>query len=303
MFLSADFNLAHYPLWTALITPFNSNGEIDFETLEKLLHEQENASNGVLILGSTGEGLALNKSEKEKVVTYCCQKKLKVPLMVGIGGFNLPETIEWVDFLENQNVHCYLLVTPLYSKPQAHGQYHWFKSLMDRSQRPCMLYNIPGRSGCALNLEAVEKLSSHPRFWAIKEASGKVSDFKAYQEKVSNTPISVFSGDDGMLPDYYPYRASGLVSIASNIWPKATHQWVKKVLSNKADLLEVHLWRECCQSLVSKSNPIPCKVLMHHLGRLQSPYLRPPLSYEEIESTQELVMAHQRIGAWLEGQV
>jgi len=93
--------------------------------------------------------------------------------MVGIGGINLNETIKWVEYLETINhVLCYLMVTPLYAKPGAIGQYKWFKALLDKSSRPSMLYNIPSRAGVALSVEAVGKLKDHHNFWAIKSLEG-----------------------------------------------------------------------------------------------------------------------------------
>ena len=109
------------------------------------------------------------------------------------------------------------MVTPLYAKPGTAGQTNWFRTLMDQSSRPCMLYNVPGRSGVSLSLKTVENLKGHKNLWSIK-ASGNPLDFQKYSS--ISPSISVFSGDDAMLPEYVPLNCKGLVSVAANCWQK-----------------------------------------------------------------------------------
>ena len=289
-------NINEYPLWTALITPFQNDGSIDFDALKALVKEQERAKCGLLILGSTGEALNLDDEEKRKIIEYVCQLSPKVPLMVGVGGINLDKTARWVDYLEGLPIHALLLVTPLYSKPGPKGQYQWFKHLMDRASRPCMLYNIPGRTGTSLHLEAIKKLNGHPHFWAIKEASGSTADFSNYVEAAPNA--KVYSGNDPMLPSYAPLGAKGLVSVASNAWPLETKQYVKQALNGT--LKESHVWEDASRALFAASNPIPVKILLSNQKRINSPILRSPLTHEELEDYAVLETAHKNIENWME---
>ena len=220
-------NISNYPLYTALITPLKEDSSVDYDALEGLLREQEEANNGILVLGSTGEALNLDKEEKEKIFKFASDLNLKVPLMAGIGGINLRETKEDINFLNELNYHCYLLVTPLYAKPGKVGQTDWFKALLDISKKPCMLYNVPSRTGTSLNIETVSELNSHPNFWAIKEASGSVDDFKNYVDATNGQ--LVYSGDDALMNDFARHGAKGLVSVASNVWPKETNILFKSV--------------------------------------------------------------------------
>src|SRR5690606_30822499 len=119
-------------------------------------------------------------------------------------------------------------VTPLYAKPGAKGQIQWFKTLMDAVSRPVMLYNVPGRTAVAMSLEAVGALNSHKNFWAIKEASGSVEKMKEYLKAAGGK--QVYCGDDALTPDFVQAGAVGLVSVASNAWPKETHLYVKQCL-------------------------------------------------------------------------
>ena len=290
------FNLQTFPLWTALITPFTQEGQVDYPSLTKLLKRQEKAGNGLLILGSTGEALNLGENERKSIIEFVCAQKLTVPIMAGVGGINLPETLDWVAYLEKLAIHAYLMVTPLYAKPGAEGQYHWFKTLMDAVTRPVMLYNIPGRAGVALHHLAVQRLQDHPNFWAIKEASGSAEEFARYQHDAPQGVV--MSGDDPLLPNYVPHGCQGLVSVASNLWPEETKLYMELAL--KGGLKNAPLWKECCQALFLASNPIPAKVLSHQLGLISTPNLRAPLTHLELNAgqIQTLQAAHEKILAW-----
>ncbi|PIK15724.1 4-hydroxy-tetrahydrodipicolinate synthase [Halobacteriovorax sp. JY17] len=289
-------NLNEYKLWTAVITPMKADGSVHYEDLTKVLRDQESAGNGILILGSTGESLNLDEDEKVKILEHTLSLGLTAPIMVGVGGINLNQTRSWVDYLETLDVHAYLLVTPLYAKPGKIGQYEWFKSLLESSSRPCMLYNVPGRTGVKMSFEAIEMLKDHPNFWAIKEASGSTEDFAKY---VAAAPKAlVYSGDDAMLPDYTPLGAKGLVSVASNVWAKKTHLYVTKALANELNADEKKLWNECSNSLFMASNPIPVKRLMQIDGQISTNVLRAPLTHKEIEDDSILRSSHSKINEW-----
>jgi 4-hydroxy-tetrahydrodipicolinate synthase len=284
------------PLWTALVTPLNRNGKLDENGLIQLIGEQEKAGNGILILGSTGESLNLTLAEKHRVVELAVSLKPEVPLMVGVAGHDLASVLEWIGYLETLPVQAYLMVTPIYSKPGAEGQYQWFKTLMDRSTRPVMLYNVPGRTACALNLEAVERLSNHPRFWAIKEASGSVEQFRKYRAAAGRG--EVYSGDDAMIPDFASFGASGLVSVASNAWPAATRLYTRMALDMELKQLDIGLWKVVCETLFMASNPVPVKALLASLGRISSPMLKLPLHHNDLKTLDPLLEASENVETW-----
>tara|TARA_B100000925_G_C21966246_1_gene455704 strand:+ start:44 stop:931 length:888 start_codon:yes stop_codon:yes gene_type:complete len=281
-------------LWTALITPMNEDGSIDYQTLKELCEQQNEAGNGILVLGSTAEALNLNTDEKKRIFEYVPSLNLNVPLMAGIGGINLDSTIEDINYLNNLNYDCYLLVTPLYAKPGEKGQTHWFHSLLERSNKPCMLYNVPGRTGCSLNLQTVSSLKNHPNFWAIKEASGSPIDFEKYVK--ASSPKLVYSGDDAMLVNYSPLGCKGLVSVASNCWPKQTHLYTNLALSN--ELQDDHKWATWSNNLFLASNPVPVKSLMHHLGVIKSPNCRAPLNHGDMEHIDTLIQSSNEVTSW-----
>jgi len=122
--------MKEFPLWTAIVTPMHADGSIDYKSFETLIRQQEEAGNGVLILGSTGEGLNLHEEEKRELVEFTHDLDLVVPLMVGIGGFNLSAQVDFIHFCNELKPDAFLLVTPLYAKPGAEGQFESFSELM-----------------------------------------------------------------------------------------------------------------------------------------------------------------------------
>jgi 4-hydroxy-tetrahydrodipicolinate synthase len=286
--------LNDYPLWTAVITPMDNDGNVHYDDLTRVLKAQDEAKNGLLILGSTGEALNLDMDESKKILDHSLSLGLNSPIMVGVGGINLGQTKEWIKYLETLKVDAYLLVTPLYAKPGKIGQYEWFKELMDLSTRPCMLYNVPSRTGISMNFEAVSMLKDHKNLWAIKEASGSAEDFAKY---VAAAPSArVYSGDDALLSDFAPLGCKGLVSVASNVWPSQTHKYVEMALDNT--LKEKAMWTECSNTLFLASNPIPVKALMAHDSQISTNVLREPLTHKDLESIDELASSHAKINEW-----
>jgi 4-hydroxy-tetrahydrodipicolinate synthase len=289
--------LDQYPLWTAMVTPFTDKGVIDFESFKNLIIKQQESGNAILILGSTGEALALDVKEKQQVVEFVNNLQLSIPVMVGVGGFRLQEQLEWIEFCNQQKINCFLLVTPLYAKPAIKGQTAWFQALLDKAEHPCMLYNIPSRTGVSLYPEVLTALQGHPNLWALKEASGILEDFRNYQ--LATPKISLYSGNDDLMPDYALMGGKGLVSVVANVWPKATKLYVEKSLvGDKQQLLP--LWQGACKALFQVSNPIPAKVLLHQKHWIKSPMLRPPLTHEDIKDIEQLLNIDQTITHWFE---
>jgi 4-hydroxy-tetrahydrodipicolinate synthase len=288
--------LNEFKLWTALVTPLNDDGSISIVDLKKLLKRQESAENGIVVLGSTGEALNLSLDERKLVVQTTVAMKLKVPVMVGVAGHDLSSVLDWLSFLEGVAIDAYLMVTPIYSKPGAEGQYQWFKSLLDNVSRPSMLYNVPGRTACALNTDAVTRLSAHDNFWAIKESGGSVESFLRYSKSV--TKGYVYCGDDPLLPDFVPFGSTGLVSVASNIWPKETHAYVELALRNELNQKDLFIWKTASNALFIASNPVPAKALLALVGQIASATVKLPLHQDDMKSPEVLIEASKMVRNW-----
>lgn len=287
------------PLWTALVTPFNEDNSVDFTSLKKIATAQADAGNGILLLGSTGEGLALTTDEQYTIVDYVCSLKLNTPLMVAVAGYNLPEQLDWVKRCNSLTIDAFLLGTPMYAKPGVIGQNQWFSELLDTANFPCMLYNVPSRSGIAIPVDTVKALQNHPNCWAMKEASGDINQFLQYREHCPN--IELFSGEDAMMPYLAPAGVKGLVSVCANVWPQATSAYVEQCLQGTSMQNQTlfPLWKNAVNALFSVANPIPAKVLMHHQQCINTPNLRAPLTHEELTDKNELLHCDLQITQWL----
>lgn len=284
-----------YKLWTALVTPLMPSGRVDFHSLKKLIQEQVEAKNGLLILGSTGEALNLDLETRKAIVEFTIEQQPNVPVMIGVGGQELAAQKSWVAWLETKNIQAYLMVNPIYAKANDEGQYRWFKTLMDDVTRPVMLYNVPSRAGSWLSLSAVKKLSKHPNFWAIKEAGGSVAKFRQYLSATNDG--NVYCGDDGLMDDFARAGSCGLVSVASNTWPVATHLYVDQCLKNNLNNKE--MWVESANSLFCASNPIPAKALLAHLGRIDHNTMMAPLYEGDLKDMGLLLRSNENIDNWL----
>jgi len=292
---NSAWQLSNCQLWTALITPFDRNNQIDFSSLKTIAMAQARAGNGILLLGSTGEGLALTADEKFSIVQFVCNLKLNIPLMVAVGGYNLPEQINWIKRCNTLSIHSYLLSTPLYAKPGVAGQTHWFSALLDTASFPCMLYNVPSRSGVSIPVEALMNVQNHKNCWALKEASGDLNQFLNFRRHCPN--IDIYSGEDGMLPYLASAGAKGLVSVCANAWPEATKHYVEQCMLNNVDNL-FPLWNDAIDALFLVANPIPVKILMHYQNVITTPILRAPLTHLELTNHENLLAYEKKINEW-----
>jgi 4-hydroxy-tetrahydrodipicolinate synthase len=288
-------DLRSYTLWTALVTPLHTDLSIDFESLGFLLQKQNEAGNGIVLFGSTGEGLALDESEKREILRYICSLNLQVPIMVGVGGINLKRTLSWIDFCETMPIDAYQMVTPPYSRPGHRGQLEWFTALLNHVSKPTMLYNVPSRTGCSLSLNALQELQSHPHLWALKECSGTATDYHNY--RIAAPKLDLYSGDDAFMPHMAGMGAKGLISVVANAWPRATQEYVNQCLAGQgADL--IGLWYAALQTMSSASNPVPIKALLHEKGWIKTPCMRAPLSHLDFSNQKSLREADARILEW-----
>lgn len=285
--------LTSTPLFTALVTPFNENGTIDYDSLDKLIKEQVRAKNGLLLLGSTGEGLALTTQEKLSLLQHVCKQSLPAPILVGVGGFQLEDTLNWLKSCNSLPIDGYLMVNPIYARPGPQGQFEWFQKLLDTASKPCMLYNVPARTGCPLEIGVLKRLNQHPNLWALKEASGSLEQFRAYRNAAPE--LTLFCGNDDLMPTLVKEGAKGLVSVMANAWPEATNRYVQLSLHEKITAGSVLL--PAIQS-INNRNPVSVKVLLHALNQILTPYLRPPLSNRDGSSPKELLERHLEVEKW-----
>lgn len=275
---------------TALVTPFR-DGAVDYDSYERLLDRQVAAGVDFLVpLATTGETPTLSAEEKVRllVLTYKHSAPAGLPLLVGCGSNSVPATLENMALLDGPAVSGWLVVVPFYNKPNQEGQYRYFKAVAAATQKPVVIYNVPGRTGANMLPDTVLRIARDcPNVIGIKEASGKMEQVEAILA-AAPADFAVLSGDDDLTLQMMKKGAAGTISVASDIVPDKLCALVKAAAASDpvADELDAALqplYRAC----FVEPNPIPAKAALSLLG-LCSDEMRLPL-VSATEQTRELM--------------
>ncbi|MEF9973304.1 MAG: 4-hydroxy-tetrahydrodipicolinate synthase [Clostridia bacterium] len=279
--------------YVALITPFHEDGSVNYEKLAELCAWQvAQGTQGIVALGTTGESSTMTHEEDEKVVR-CVMEVVngRVPVIAGAGS-NCTETALMKSLAyEKLGVDGLLLITPYYNKANEKGMYKHFSTIADHVKTPILLYNVPGRTGCALSPACVEALSKHPLIVGLKEASGSIS----YVAKVARSitkEFALFSGNDDMIVPVMALGGSGVISVFANMCPRETVQIVQSCLSGdyKAATALQLKYLDLINALFIEVNPIPIKAAMNARGMCVGGY-RLPLCEMDEGNRQKLISA------------
>ena len=262
---------------TALITPFR-NGEVDYDAFAALVDRQVAAGIDVLVpLGTTGETPCLEDEERIKVLQIAKEHSNGLPIIAGGGTNSLQHTIRSMRQLEPHGVDAFLIVVPYYNKPTQEGQYQYFKAVAESTDRPIVLYNVPGRTGVNMAAETTLRLAEIDNVVAVKEASGNREQI---MEILRNAPegFQVLSGNDDDTLWMMENGGAGIISVASNVAPVQMAQFIKAVREGRME--EAQAWNEKLTPLFNncfvESNPIPAKAAMAAMGLIANE-LRLPL--------------------------
>ena len=262
---------------TALITPFK-NGEVDYEAFAASVDRQVAAGMDFLVpLGTTGETPCLEDDERIKVLQVAKEHSQGLPILVGGGTNSLSHTIKSMQMLEPHGVDAFLIVVPYYNKPTPEGQYQYFKAVAESTEKPIVLYNVPGRTGVNMSAETTLRLAEIPNIVAIKEASGNKGQI---EEILRNAPegFLVLSGNDDDTLWMMERGGAGVISVASNVAPEHMSKFMKAIQGGyreKAYKLNEELTPLFTNCFV-ESNPIPAKAAMAAMGLIENE-LRLPL--------------------------
>ncbi len=264
---------------TAIVTPLTKDG-VDYEQFARLIEWQIAESvDAIVVVGTTGEGSTLDDSEHREAIRFCVEQvRGRVPVIAGTGSNDVAYAIELTRFACQVGADAMLLVTPYYNKATQNGLVATFTAIADASDKPCILYNVPSRTGCNLLPATVARLADHPNIVGIKEASGNISQIAELAALVGDK-IDIYSGNDDQIVPMLSLGAKGVISVLSNIMPRATHDMcqaffegdVKKACQMQLDLLPL------IGALFCEVNPIPVKAAVHAMGFCEN-YLRLPLT-------------------------
>ena len=261
---------------TALLTPFKG-GEVDYESFAATVDWQVETGIDFLVpLGTTGETPTLTESEKLQVLEVTLQHAKDCPVMAGVGSNSLKGTLDNIRLL--QDAHAFLVVVPFYNKPPQRGMYEYFKAVAEATDKPVVIYNVPGRTGSNIEAETVLKLAQDvPNIIGIKEASGKMDQaLKILSGKPDG--FGLLSGNDDDTLELMKVGAAGVISVASNVFPSAMADFVHALEVGKYDEAEKMNARlkPLFKALFVEPNPIPAKAAMAQLGLMENS-LRLPL--------------------------
>lgn len=256
-------------LITAMITPFNDDGTVNYARAGKLAGQIiENGSDAVVVAGTTGESATLYADEKIRLIKTVKEYVGKRGAVIAGTGSNFTaESVKLSAEAEKAGADGLLLVVPYYNKPTQEGLYDHFKAIADGTGLPVMLYNVPGRTSCSLMTDTVARLSEIPNIVAIKDAGGSVGQSVKLLAAVP-AGFEVFSGDDALTLPMMAVGASGVVSVAGHLAGGALKKMMGQFLEgdNKgAAALNIRL-SGLFETLFVTSNPIPVKEMLNQLG-------------------------------------
>lgn len=282
---------------TAIITPLTEKG-IDYDRFGRLIDWQIDAGiNAIVAVGTTGEGSTLTDEEHREAIRFCVERVAgRVPVIAGTGSNDVAYAIDLTRFACEAGADAMLLVTPYYNKATQKGLITSFTAIADASTKPCILYNVPSRTGCNLLPETLSVLADHENIVAVKEASGNISQI-AKAAALCRDRIDFYSGNDDQIVPVLSLGGKGVISVLSNIMPAETveicNRYFRGDTAGAADLqLEL---LPLIDALFCEVNPIPVKAACAAMGFCEN-YLRLPLTPMEEANEKKLLDLMRKAG-------
>lgn len=279
---------------TAMVTPFNKEGEIDFSATKNVIeHLITNGTDAVVVAGTTGESPTLSTEEKIALFKFVVQEvKGRIPVIAGTGSNNTRASIELTQEAENCGVDGIMLVAPYYNKPSQEGLYQHFKVISEATKLPVMIYNIPGRTACNIDVDTIVRLSEVDNIVCVKEASG---DLDAMAEIIHRTSddFLLYSGDDGLTLPVLAIGGVGVVSVAAHIVGNEMQKMIQTF--KKGNVIEAGtIHRELLpifKALFTAPSPTPLKAVLNmqgiEVGDVRLPLV--PLNEEQLRELKKQV--------------
>ena len=253
----------------AIITPMRADGSVDFEELGRIIDDQiDNGTDAIVICGTTGESPTMTDEEHTACIRYAVKKTAgRVPVIAGTGSNDTKYAIWLSRQAQADGADALLLVTPYYNKTSQAGLIAHYTAIADAVDLPCILYNVPSRTGCNLTAASLAQLAKHPNINAVKEASGNISQV-AEIAAACREELNIYSGNDDQIVPLLALGGKGVISVLSNVAPRYTHDICAKWFAgDAAGSLAMQLAAlPLCKALFADVNPIPVKWAMNRLG-------------------------------------
>lgn len=255
--------------YVALVTPFQADGSVDFGKLRELVNwHLAQGTDGIVALGTTGESSTMSNEEDDEVARCIIETvNGQIPVIVGAGSNCTQTQLEKSRKYHDLGADGLLLITPYYNKANDEGMYRHFATVADAVDTPVILYNVPGRTGCAISPACCARLAKHPNIAGIKEASGNIS-YTAKIARLLGDDFCMFSGNDDMIVPVMSLGGCGVISVWANICPKECHDLVAAFAAGDVATARAMQLRylELINALFCEVNPIPIKEAMNQLG-------------------------------------
>lgn len=265
---------------TALATPFR-DGQVSYPDLKKLVaHQIKGGIDGLVPVGTTGESPTLDWDEHMEVIRFViAEAKGRVPVIAGTGSNSTAEALKLTKLSDEAGADAMLVVAPYYNKPSQEGLFRHFSEIAEATDKPIILYSIPGRCGIEISINVVERLRARYKHVAwIKEAGGSVDRVDQLKNALGNDLV-VLSGDDSLTLPFMSVGAQGVISVASNLYVREIGKMVKVALANdfaKAAKIHRQLY-PAFKTLFIEPNPVPIKYALRRAGIISSAEVRSPL--------------------------
>ena len=253
----------------AIITPMHADGSIDYEEMGRIIDDQiENGTDAIVVCGTTGESPTMTDEEHTACIRYAVKKTAgRVPVIAGTGSNDTKYAVWLSRQAQADGADALLLVTPYYNKTSQAGLIAHYTAIADAVDLPCILYNVPSRTGCNLTAASLKQLAKHPNINAVKEASGNISQV-AEIAAACGEELNLYSGNDDQIVPLLALGGKGVISVLSNVAPRYTHDICAKWFAgDTAGSLAMQLAAlPLCKALFADVNPIPVKWAMNRLG-------------------------------------
>ena len=282
----------------AIVTPFHQDGSVNFSKLGELVDWQiQNGTDGIVALGTTGESATMTDEEDDAVCEYVLKRvNGRIPVIVGSGSNCTASMLDKSLRYQAMGAQGLLIISPYYNKTNEEGMYRHFATVVDAVDIPCILYNVPGRTGCSISEGVVKRLAGHPNVMGIKEASGNMS-YACKIARYLGPDFAMYSGNDDITVPILSIGGSGVISVLANILPQQTHDMVMAYLSGDTAAATAAQLRylELINSLFLEVNPIPVKAALNMMGWEVGP-CRMPLYEMSQGAAQRLRAAMEEAG-------
>ena len=279
----------------ALVTPFQADGTVDYDSLGKLIDFQiNNGTDALVIAGTTGESSTLSEQEHIDVIKFAVDYvNHRVPVIAGTGSNDTSTAVMLSQEAEKLGADALLLVTPYYNKTTQRGLYVHYKTIAESVKIPIILYNVPSRTGLGIDVETAAKLAEIDNIVAMKDAVGNITYTANLIERCGEN-LTVYSGNDDQIVPMMSLGAKGVISVLSNVMPKETHDMTAAALSGdfkNAAALQLR-YLKLIHALFIETNPIPVKEAVNQMG-FSAGACRLPL-YEMADETKAVLVAEMK---------